>query len=129
MPPVDASLASQELLGTITVLRWDAIQVNNGATRPGPPSLMEQEFWYFQRSCPAIEAVVSNLQKVQAGLPSVVADLRTHAMHLSPACVSPERSDFGQNAGAVAVLGEHKVAHNAAIWKIASQWPPGIARG
>jgi|EP00966_Prymnesium_polylepis_P129053 hypothetical protein len=81
---------------------------------------MEQELWYFQRSCPAITAIVSNLQKVQEGLPSVVSALRAHAIHLSSACVAPERSDYAQNPGAEAVLGKAKVEHNVQIWKTVS---------
>ena len=82
----------QAMLGPLTKMRWDLIQLTFG-TVPALPYVATTS-WVKQRSCAAVTNIIDNAVAVQAQLPGVVAALRASADQLSLACVAPARS-FG----------------------------------
>lgn len=113
----------QEMLNSVTKMRWDAIRITSGASKRGSSTMLgEQPSWTFQRACPAFDSVVRLAIKVQALLPAVIRDLRAAAPQLSTSCVAPPRAmgpslDFGINITlAAAVIGEERAARNANKW-------------
>jgi len=90
-----AIVAYHQLLGDLTSMRWDAVQVAVGNAPASP--LLDQGAWVFQDSCIALENIVDRAAKVQESLPSVLAGLRQSAAQLEVSCVAPKR-DVGDVA-------------------------------
>lgn len=90
-----AIVAYHQLLGDLTSMRWDAVQVAVGNAPASP--LMDQGTWVMQDSCVALENIVDRAAKVQESLPGVLAGLRQSVAQLEVSCVAPKR-----DVGAVA---------------------------
>jgi len=109
-----AVLDYQELLHSITQLRLDTIHVMTGASSTVPA--MEQSKWYFQRSCDAVDSIVSKVEQVVSDLPDVVAALHRTRPQLAAFCVSPARRLDSSASRAARVLGEDRALANSDIW-------------
>ena len=87
-----AVLDYQSMLGPLTRMRWDLIQVAFG-TVPAMPVLSSTS-WVRQRSCAAFTNIATNAAAVQAQLPAVLQGLRASTDQLSLACVAPRRVGY-----------------------------------
>jgi len=85
-----AIVAYHQLLGDLTSMRWDAVQVAVGNAPASP--LLDQGTWVIQDSCIALENIVDRAAKVQQSLPSVLAGLKQSAPQLEVSCVAPARN-------------------------------------
>jgi len=108
-----AVLAYQELLGSLTVLRWDVIRMASGSTATTP--LYEQRSWVYQRGCPALRAIVDNIDSISSALPVVVEGLRKFSPQLEASCVSPRRDKLSRGRATVA-LGYDRAKNNSDLW-------------
>ena len=85
-----AVLAYQRMLGPLTKMRWDLIQVVFGFV-PAMP-ILKSTSWVRQRSCAAFTNIVNNAAEVQAQLPAVLDGMRASTDQLTLACIAPDRT-------------------------------------
>lgn len=78
-----------KLLGVITKMRWDTVQVTQGYSGVAP--VMNQTTWTWQRSCIALEGIVDNAAFVHEQLDGVQARMSAAAPQLAASCVAPAR--------------------------------------
>jgi hypothetical protein len=109
-----AILDYQDLLGSVTVLRWEAVRVASGVT-PALPEY-DQDSWTFQRSCSAMQSIVDNVADVSSRLPKVVEGLRSASPQMVVSCVSPMRNKSSLTRAAV-ILGAARAKNNTDLWE------------
>jgi len=114
-----AVLDYQELLGSLTVMRWDVIRVAGGAAEEPE---YNQSTYTLQRGCPALQAIVDNIKFISSALPAVVEGLRKASPQLEASCVSPGRSKMSVGRATV-LLGVGKAKANAELWEENSIFP------
>ena len=88
-----AVVAYQAMLGHVTQMRWDMVQVAMGVSGSPSDPQMGGTTWTFQRSCAAFERIVDQAIYLTATLPTVVRGLRQVEPQLEAACVAPARSE------------------------------------
>jgi len=84
-----AVVAYQSMLGPITPMRLDALQIAQGTANAAP--VLDQRTWTFQRSCDAVENILTRAEYVLKVLPDVIEGLRSSAPQLEASCIAPAR--------------------------------------
>jgi len=87
-----ALIAYQRVLGPITQMRYDTLEVTQGTSGTEPLiGEVGTGTWTFQRTCTALASIVKQASYIQREVPAVVQGLRDASPQLEMSCVAPTR--------------------------------------
>jgi len=88
-----ALIAYQKVLGPITQMRYDTLEVTQGTSGTVPLiGEVGRGTWTFQRTCTALTSIVKQASYIQSEVPAVVQGLRDVSPQLEMSCVAPVRA-------------------------------------